>query len=748
MPIIDFRETGGKFINRMHDANKTNTQEDLSRLAVRIGNESLNVRANPIISYLYYSTGILQNITLQPINQRNDRIVGNASTSFGERNQENPSFDLNTRANATQSYRNVLQSIPQVSIDQRVTAPNELANVTGTVPKQFNSEYVSKKKLKFKRKESSEYKGNTSRNTSDVLQQSLNESRQINPRQQRALSKKSSYLIKKFTSELHDQRVKILNSIQKDEMFKSEVRSSNQEQTSQTKDNELTNNGHTSLQEEKFHLSQEGVDSIKKDTSELHDQEVKSLNTIQKDETSFVYKIHKFEARQSNRNQGTDSRNRTTNMENQGMTKKFVEGSQQASSSQTKDSPNSDFRLREENESTSTGIASWQKGKYHLSQEGLDTTQKSTIELQDKVIQSLKSIQNDDISKFEARPSKRNQGTDSRNRTIYMEKQRMTKEFVEGLQQATSSQTKDNPNSEVSFTTHGEKEIDTVKLRNLNDNPVFEARNIRGENEESLTHGIGESLIKFGEQAYPYRSKDEIYQQAIPTQPSQNKSQDLYHSLANQKTIDLKDTRTGEYILKMIESSDGQNFPAELKDFLKDLQQAPSSQTKDIPIPDFRLREEHHIASNGIDSWQKEKSHLSQESLEPMKKESRELYDQLVHGTSSKKKDVTSFVYGTPKFEARASKGDQRAESLDRLTNIENPGIFKKFSDGLSIDQFSSAKEKNNIDKNPQTFIEKQNGNKPRLSMLVGNAKVKSQNIINQEKQRPRANRKEPSLSI
>ncbi|MGM0107660.1 hypothetical protein [Enterococcus sp. AZ172] len=258
-------------------------------------------------------------------------------------------------------------------------------------------------------------------------------------------------------------------------------------------------------------MSQEGVDSIKKDTSELHDQEVKSPNTIQKDETSFVYKIPKFEARTSKRNQETDSRNRTTNMENQGMTKKFVQGSQQASSSQTKDSPNSDFRLREENESTSTGIASWQKGKYHLSQEGVDTTQKSTIELQDKVIQSLKSIQNDDISKFEARPSKRNQGTDSRNRTIYMEKQRMTKEFVEGLQQATSSQTKDNPNSEVSFTTHGEKEIDTVKLRNLNDNPVFEARNVRGENEESLTHGIGESLIKFGEQAYPYRSKAEIY---------------------------------------------------------------------------------------------------------------------------------------------------------------------------------------------------------------------------------------------
>ncbi|EOH60664.1 MULTISPECIES: hypothetical protein [Enterococcus] len=444
MPIIDFRETGGKFINRMHDANKTNTQEDLSRLAVRTGNESLNVRANPIISYLYYSTGILQNITLQPINQRNDRIVGNASTSFGERNQENPSFDLNTRANATQSYRNVLQIIPQVSIDQRVTAPNELANMTGTLPKQFNSEYVSKKKLKFKRKESSEHKGNTSRNTSDVMQQSLNESRQINPRHHRALSKKSSYLIKKVTSELHD-------------------------------------------------------------------QEVKSPNTIQKDETSFVYKIPKFEARTSKRNQETDSRNRTTNMENQGMTKKFVQGSQQASSSQTKDSPNSDFRLREENESTSTGIASWQKGKYHLSQEGVDTTQKSTIELQDKVIQSLKSIQNDDISKFEARPSKRNQGTDSRNRTIYMEKQRMTKEFVEGLQQATSSQTKDNPNSEVSFTTHGEKEIDTVKLRNLNDNPVFEARNVRGENEESLTHGIGESLIKFGEQAYPYRSKAEIY---------------------------------------------------------------------------------------------------------------------------------------------------------------------------------------------------------------------------------------------
>lgn len=292
MPIIDFRETGGKFINRMHDANKTNTQEDLSRLAVRTGNESLNVRANPIISYLYYSTGILQNITLQPINQRNDRIVGNASTSFGERNQENPSFDLNTRANATQSYRNVLQIIPQVSIDQRVTAPNELANMTGTLPKQFNSEYVSKKKLKFKRKESSEHKGNTSRNTSDVMQQSLNESRQINPRHHRALSKKSSYLIKKVTSELHD-------------------------------------------------------------------QEVKSPNTIQKDETSFVYKIPKFEARTSKRNQETDSRNRTTNMENQGMTKKFVQGSQQASSSQTKDSPNSDFRLREENESTSTGIASW-----------------------------------------------------------------------------------------------------------------------------------------------------------------------------------------------------------------------------------------------------------------------------------------------------------------------------------------------------------------------------------------------------
>lgn len=204
--------------------------------------------------------------------------------------------------------------------------------------------------------------------------------------------------------------------------------------------------------------------------------------------------------------------------------------------------------------------------------------------------------------------------------------------------------------------------------------------------------------------------------------------------MANQKTIDLKDTRTGEYILKMIESSDGQNFPAELKDFLKDLQQAPSSQTKDIPIPEFRLREEHHIASNGIDSWQKEKSHLSQESLEPNKKESRELYDQLVHGTSSIKKDETSFVYGMPKFEARSSKGDQRAESLDRLTNIENLGIFKKFSGGLSIDKFSSAKAKNDIDKNLQTFIEKQNGNKPRLSVLVGNAKVKSQNIINQEK--------------
>ncbi|MBE9911052.1 MULTISPECIES: hypothetical protein [Enterococcus] len=505
MPIIDFRETGGKFINRMHDANKTNTQEDLSKLAVRTGNESLNVRANPIISYLYYSTGILQNITLQPINQRNDRIVGNASTSFGERNQENPSFDLNTRANATQSYRNVLQIIPQVSIDQRVTAPNELANMTGTLPKQFNSEYVSKKKLKFKRKESSEHKGNTSRNTSDVMQQSLNESRQINPRHHRALSKKSSYLIKKVTSELHDQRVKILNSIQKDEMFKSEVRSSNQEQTSQTKDNELTNNGNTSWQKGKYHLSQEGVDTTQKSTIELQDKVIQSLKSIQNDD------ISKFEARPSKRNQGTDSRNRTIYMENQGMTKKFVQGSQQASSSQTKDSPNSDFRLREENESTSTGIASWQKGKYHLSQEGVDTTQKSTIELQDKVIQSLKSIQNDDISKFEARPSKRNQGTDSRNRTIYMEKQRMTKEFVEGLQQATSSQTKDNPNSEVSFTTHGEKEIDTVKLRNLNDNPVFEARNVRGENEESLTHGIGESLIKFGEQAYPYRSKAEIY---------------------------------------------------------------------------------------------------------------------------------------------------------------------------------------------------------------------------------------------
>ncbi|WP_375152147.1 hypothetical protein [Enterococcus mundtii] len=71
--------------------------------------------------------------------------------------------------------------------------------------------------------------------------------------------------------------------------------------------------------------------------------------------------------------------------------------------------------------------------------------------------------------------------------------------------------------------------------------------------------------------------------------------------MANQKTIDLKDTRSGEYILKMIESSDGQNFPAELKDFLKDLQQAPSSQTKDIPIPEFRLREEqaNHSTRSG-----------------------------------------------------------------------------------------------------------------------------------------------------
>lgn len=592
MPGIDFRETGGKFINRMHDANKTNTQKDLNRLAIRMGNESLNVRANPIVTYLYYSTGILQNTTLQPINQRNDRVAGNARTSFGERNQESPSYDLNTRANATQSYRNVVQRIPQVSIDQNVLASNGLANVTGTVPKHFNSEYVPKKALKFKRKESSEHKGNTSRNTSDVLQQSLNGSRQINPRHRRALSKEASYLIKKGTSELHDQRVKILNSIQKDEMFKSEVRSSNHEQTSQTKDNELTNNGMTSWQEEKFHLSQEDVDAIKKDASGLHDQIVNHTSRIQKDETSFVYEIPKFEARPSKLDQGTDSRNRTTNMENQEILKGFLDGLQKAYSSQTKDSPNSDFRLREENEPTSTGIASWQKGKNHLSQEGVDTTQKSTIELQDKAMQSLKSIQNDHISKFEARPSKRNQGTDSRNRTTYMENQGMTKKFVEGLQQASSSQTKDDPNSEVSFTTHGGKKVDTVKLRNLNDNPVFEAKNVRGENEESLTHGVGESLIKFREQAQLYRSKATIYQQAIPTQPSQNKSQDLYNSLANQKTIDLKDTPTGEYILKMIESSDGQNFPAELKDFLKDLQQAPSSQTKDSPTSDFRLREE------------------------------------------------------------------------------------------------------------------------------------------------------------
>ncbi|AZP92364.1 hypothetical protein QJ527_07475 [Enterococcus mundtii] len=91
MAGIDFRETGGKFINRMHDANKTNTQEVLNRLAIRIGNESLNVRANPIITYLYYPKDILKNTTLQPINQRNDRVVGNACTSFGERNQESPS---------------------------------------------------------------------------------------------------------------------------------------------------------------------------------------------------------------------------------------------------------------------------------------------------------------------------------------------------------------------------------------------------------------------------------------------------------------------------------------------------------------------------------------------------------------------------------------------------------------------------------------------------------------------------------
>ena len=108
------------------------------------------------------------------------------------------------------------KSIPQVSIDQRVTAPNELANVTGTVPKQFNSEYVSKKKLKFKRKESSEYKG-AIHLAIQVMYCSnpLNESRQINPRQQRALSKKSSYLIKKFTRVSYMIRVKILNSIQK-----------------------------------------------------------------------------------------------------------------------------------------------------------------------------------------------------------------------------------------------------------------------------------------------------------------------------------------------------------------------------------------------------------------------------------------------------------------------------------------------------------------------------------------------------
>lgn len=359
--------------------------------------------------------------------------------------------------------------------------------MTGTVPKQFSSEYVPKK-LKFKRKESSEYKGHTSCNTNDGLQQSLNGSRQIHPRYHRRLSKEASFLIKKDTSALHDQVVKSTNSTQKDEIPQSEVRSSSQEQTFQTieKQNSVFDwrkKDKLAKNVEKNHQSKEASYLIKKDTSELHDQEVKSLNTIQKDETSFAYAIPKFEARPSKRNQGTDSRNRTTNMENE----------------------------------------------------------------------------------------------------------EILKGFLDGLQKASSSQTKDNPNSEVSFTTHGGKEIDTVKLRNPNDNPVFEAKNVRGENEESLTHGVVESLIKFGEQTYPYRFKAEIYQQAIPTQPSHSKSQNLYNSLANQKTIDLKDTSTDEYILKMIESSDGQNFPAELKDFLKDLQQVPSSQTKDIPNLEFRL---------------------------------------------------------------------------------------------------------------------------------------------------------------
>ena len=71
-------------------------------------------------------------------------------------------------------------------------------------------------------------------------------------------------------------------------------------------------------------MSQEGVDSIKKDTSELHDQgSKKSEYYSKKMRLLLFYKIHKFEARQSNRNQGTDSRNRTTNMENQGMTKEI-----------------------------------------------------------------------------------------------------------------------------------------------------------------------------------------------------------------------------------------------------------------------------------------------------------------------------------------------------------------------------------------------------------------------------------------
>lgn len=66
MPIIDFRETGGKFINRMHDANKTNTQEDLERELRALSNQRrfhLNRGKFSAFTGAVYATSVLNMLT-------------------------------------------------------------------------------------------------------------------------------------------------------------------------------------------------------------------------------------------------------------------------------------------------------------------------------------------------------------------------------------------------------------------------------------------------------------------------------------------------------------------------------------------------------------------------------------------------------------------------------------------------------------------------------------------------------------